>query len=69
MPRYLILGPADHDGLTQFWSRSLGDWVSRDDATLYGKEIWLFPPRELPIGAQGVLDITNGLIHTPRGRG
>jgi hypothetical protein len=70
MPRYLIIGPADGGGLTQFWSQSLGDWVDRDNATLYDNEIWLFPPRELPVGGRGILDILTQQIHTPLpGRG
>ena len=65
--RYLILGPASEEGLTQFWSQSLGDWVGRDDATLYGEEIWLFPPWELPVGmGVHIMDILNGKIHTPK---
>ena len=67
MPKkFLILGPEDQDQLPMFWSREKWDWVERDEATLYGKEIWLFPPRELPVGAQGVLDVMNGQIHTPK---
>lgn len=66
MLRYLILGPTGPSGNTQFWSVSRGDWGERDDATLYGNEIWLFPPRELPVG-EGVhiMDILTGKIHTP----
>jgi hypothetical protein len=66
MPRYLILGPADQDQLPMFWSKEHGGWVDRDSATLYGQEIFLFPPRELPVGGVGILDIENGLIYTPR---
>jgi len=49
-----------------FWSRSMGRWVERDDATLYGEEVWHFPPRELPVGGRGILDVATGLLHTPR---
>jgi hypothetical protein len=64
--RFLILGPNGHDSLTLFWSRERAEWVDRDDATLYGDEIWLFPPRELPVGGRGIIDIFTGQIHTPR---
>jgi hypothetical protein len=66
MPKYLILGPEDHNHLPLFWSRERGEWVERDDATLYGEGIWQFPPWELPIGGRGILDIENGLHYTPR---
>ena len=69
MPKYLILGPADQDHLPMFWSQSMGGWVERDDATLYGNEIWLFPPRELPVGGVGILNIMTGQMHTPSPRG
>jgi len=64
--RFLIIGPEDHNHLPLFWSQARGEWVERDDATLYGDEIWKFPPWELPVGAQGVLDIKNRQIYTPR---
>jgi len=66
MPKYLILGPEDQDQLPLCWSEQRGEWVERDDATLYTDRIWLFPPRELPVGGVGILDITTGQMHTPR---
>ena len=57
--RFLIIGPEDQDHLPMFWSQTIGEWVERDDATLYGEEVWLFPPRELPIGGKGIIDIVN----------
>jgi hypothetical protein len=65
--RFLILGPAGQDHLPMFWSQSMGEWVERDDATLYtGNEVFSFPARELPSGVQGIIDIETGEIHTPR---
>jgi len=69
MPKYLILGPEDHNHLPLCWSEQRGEWVERDDATLYTDRIWLFPPRELPVGGRGILDIETGLLYTPRGGG
>jgi len=64
--RFLILGPEDGDHLPMFWSSMVWEWVERDAATLYGNEVWLFPSWELPVGGVGILDIENGLMHTPR---
>lgn len=64
---FLVLGPTDHNDLPLFWSKEKGDWVERDEATLYtGKEVFSFPPRELPSGARGIIDIETRMIHTPR---
>ena len=65
---YVIFGPSDHEGLTQFWSRSRGEWVERDEATLYnGTYIFSFPPGQLPVG-RGVCihDIKTHRTYTPR---
>ena len=70
MPKFLIIGPPDHNQLTQFWSSEQGDWVDRDSATLYtGREVFSFPPWELPVGSGGILDIEDGVHYTPRSSG
>jgi hypothetical protein len=64
--KYLILGTEDHNNLPLFWSQSKCQWVERDEATLYGeKDIFNFPPSELPTGARGVIDIETQEIYTP----
>ena len=66
MPKYLILGPEDQDQLPQFWNRDWWQWVDRDSASLYTeREVFCFPPRELPVGGRGILDIETGLLYTP----
>jgi hypothetical protein len=63
---FLILGPEDSDHLPLFWSREHGQWMDRDGATLYTEaEVFSFPPRELPSGARGIIDIENAHHYTP----
>jgi len=66
MPKYLIIGPVGENDLNLFWSDIAQDWVQRDKATIYGEEIWWFPPRELPVG-EGVhiVDIENKVTYIP----
>jgi hypothetical protein len=67
--KYLILGPEDHNGLPMFWNSSRGDWVGRGDATVYtGDYVFSFPPRELPVGNVGNVNIYTGMVHTPKER-
>jgi hypothetical protein len=67
MPKtFLIFGPPDHNSLPQFWSRDLWQWVDRDGATLYTEaEAFAFPPRELPVGGVGIIDIETHKVYTP----
>ena len=66
--RFLILGPNDADQLPMFWSREHGQWVDRDNATLYTEaEVFAFPPRELPVGGRGIIDIETAHHYTPPG--
>jgi hypothetical protein len=40
--------------------------MDRDGATLYTEaEVFSFPPRELPSGARGIIDIENAHHYTP----
>ncbi len=72
MPKpYVIVGPNDEQGLPQYWTL---DWCWGDFtvAIHYGKEVFQFPPRELPLGGRGILDLDSGMLYYPRwpeGRG
>lgn len=72
MPKsFLIVGPEDHNHLPTFWNKDCWQWVERGKATLYtGANVFSFPPRELPIGARGIIDLETACFYTvPLGGG
>ena len=69
MPKsdYVILSRrTDQNGLYLAWSARVRDWVEYEEATHYGKEVFSFPPRELPLGAWGIKDVVQSVTLYPR---
>ena len=71
---FVILGPGDDDDdIPKHWNKATWQWVEDDGTipeTLFTRtEVFNFPPGELPLGVQGIIDTETGRQwELPRGK-
>lgn len=69
---FVILGPDDGDGIPQHWDREFWRWMEGaagakpSSSCVYSRdEVFAFPPKELPGGGVGIINVTTGWMYKP----
>ena len=66
---FIILGPNGDNGLPMHWNKR-GEWVECGKPTvetLYSeREVFGFPPWELPVGGTGIMDMAQDILWIPK---